>query len=128
MSQENKIVGTSDKFTTQWAYNAADRVVSMSYPMKDLGHSKGSRIKTHLPGGGGRLQEGGLDCQAGSYFPKRWRKASVSGGRMANRSPTTPKRESLKIGASASLLIATITLLLRIPAWCWMAPEMPQAM
>jgi YD repeat-containing protein len=37
MSQENKLVGTTDKFTTQWAYNAADRVVSMSYPMKDLG-------------------------------------------------------------------------------------------
>jgi YD repeat-containing protein len=37
MSQENKIVGTSDKFTTQWAYNAADKLISMSYPMKDLG-------------------------------------------------------------------------------------------
>jgi hypothetical protein len=37
MTQENKIVGTSDKFTTQWIYNSADKVTSMSYPMKDLG-------------------------------------------------------------------------------------------
>jgi YD repeat-containing protein len=37
MTQENKLVGTSDKLTTQWAYNAADKLTSMSYPMKDLG-------------------------------------------------------------------------------------------
>ena len=32
-----------------------------------------------------------------------------------------------KIGASSSLLIATMTLLSFIPARCWIAPEMPMA-
>jgi len=43
-------------------------------------------------------------------YPSRWRNASVNGGRISYKSPTTPKRASLKIGASGSLLIATITL------------------
>jgi hypothetical protein len=34
----------------------------------------------------------------------------------------------LKIGASASLLIATMCLDDDIPARCWIAPLMPQAM
>jgi hypothetical protein len=33
----------------------------------------------------------------------------------------------LKIGASASLLIATMTFEDDMPAMCWMAPLMPQA-
>ena len=32
------------------------------------------------------------------------------------------------MGASGSLLIATITLEVFIPARCWIAPEMPMAM
>lgn len=51
-----------------------------------------------------------------AYFPSRLRNASVSGGKMAYKSPTTPYRASLKIGASGSLLIATMILLERIPA------------
>src|SRR3989344_3566873 len=35
---------------------------------------------------------------------------------------------TLKIGASGSLLIATITLESFMPAKCWMAPEIPAAM
>src|SRR5438128_254640 len=36
-----------------------------------------------------------------------------------------PKSAILKIGASGSLLMAQITLEVRIPARCWMAPEIP---
>src|SRR4051794_29575333 len=43
------------------------------------------------------------------------------------RSPTTPKSTSSKIGASGSLLTATIVLEVCIPARCWIAPEMPAA-
>jgi hypothetical protein len=32
----------------------------------------------------------------------------------------------LKIGASGSLLMATITFDVRIPARCWIAPETPK--
>jgi hypothetical protein len=34
----------------------------------------------------------------------------------------------LKMGASGSLFTAQITFEVRIPARCWMAPEMPQPM
>ena len=45
----------------------------------------------------------------------------------SKRSPTMPKSATLKMGASGSLLTATMTLEEDIPARCWMAPEMPQA-
>ena len=45
-----------------------------------------------------------------------------------NRSPTTPKSASSKIGASGSLFTAMIVLEVCMPARCWMAPEMPTAM
>src|SRR5258705_2199923 len=54
--------------------------------------------------------------------------AFASAGTISNASPTMPKSAILKIGASASLLIATITLDVRMPARCWIAPEMPTAM
>jgi len=37
MTQENRIGGTSDKFTTQRAYISGDQVTSLSYPMNNLG-------------------------------------------------------------------------------------------
>ncbi len=37
MTPENKVITGSGMFTTQWAYNAADKVTSMSYPMNNLG-------------------------------------------------------------------------------------------
>src|SRR3954452_12656351 len=54
--------------------------------------------------------------------------SSVSCGATWNRSPTTPKSAISKIGASGSLLIATIVLDVCMPARCWIAPEMPTAM
>src|SRR3954451_7567039 len=54
--------------------------------------------------------------------------SSVSCGATWNRAPTTPKSASSKIGASGSLLIATIVLDVCMPARCWIAPEMPTAM
>ncbi len=60
--------------------------------------------------------------------PLRLPISSVSCGATSNRSPTTPKSASSKIGASGSLLMATIVLDVCMPARCWMAPEMPTAM
>jgi hypothetical protein len=62
------------------------------------------------------------------YAPLAFFTSSVSAGRMVKRSPTTPRSAMRKIGASASLLIATMCLELDIPARCWIAPEMPAAM
>lgn len=53
--------------------------------------------------------------------------SSTTLGRTSNRSPTTPKSATSKIGASSSLLIATMVLAVCMPARCWMAPEMPTA-
>ena len=39
-----------------------------------------------------------------------------------------PRSARAKIGASGSLLTATMALEVCIPARCWMAPEMPAAM
>src|ERR1022692_540706 len=52
---------------------------------------------------------------------------SISCGTTENRSPTTPKSASSKMGASASLLTTMIVFEVCIPARCWMAPEMPTA-
>src|ERR1700681_4574468 len=53
--------------------------------------------------------------------------ASVSLGRILFRSPTIPRSENSKIGALASLLIATMFSEACIPTLCWIAPEMPAA-
>ena len=60
--------------------------------------------------------------------PFRCLTSSVSLGTTSWTSPTTPRSANSKIGAFASLLIATITPELCIPTLCWIAPEMPQAM
>ena len=52
---------------------------------------------------------------------------SVSSGTILNRSPTRPMSATWKIGASSSLLMATIVFESFIPARCWIAPEMPIA-
>ena len=59
-----------------------------------------------------------LVLEAAGYFPNLFLNSAVSAGNTLNKSPTTPYRASLKIGASASLLIATIVFADRIPAWC----------
>src|ERR1051326_7953325 len=53
--------------------------------------------------------------------------SSVSAGTIWKRSPTTPRSATRKIGASGSLLIATMCFDDDIPARCWIAPEMPAA-
>ncbi len=53
--------------------------------------------------------------------------ASVSLGRILLRSPTIPRSENSKIGAFASLLIATMFSEDCIPTLCWIAPEIPAA-
>ncbi len=53
--------------------------------------------------------------------------ASVSLGTILLRSPTMPRSENSKIGALASLLIATMFSEDCMPTLCWIAPEMPAA-
>src|SRR5207237_8630419 len=53
--------------------------------------------------------------------------ASVSLGRILLRSPTMPRSENSKIGALASLLMATMFSEDCMPTLCWMAPEIPAA-
>src|SRR6185437_10894014 len=53
--------------------------------------------------------------------------ASVSFGTILFRSPTMPRSENSKIGAFASLLIATMFSELCMPTLCWIAPEIPAA-
>ena len=62
-----------------------------------------------------------------SYLPA-FSSSAFSSGSTWNRSATSPKSATWKIGASPSLLMATMTLLSFMPARCWMAPEMPTAM
>ena len=52
---------------------------------------------------------------------------SVACGTTVLRSPMTPKSASSKIGASGSLLMATMVFEVCMPARCWIAPEMPTA-
>ena len=60
-------------------------------------------------------------------FYLRLRISSAAWGTTLNRSPTTPKSASSKIGASPSLFTATIVFEVCMPARCWIAPEMPSA-
>ena len=76
---------------------------------------------------GGRRSTGALG-QVGPDQPLRAVICSVAAGTTVFRSPTTPKSASSKIGASGSLLTATMVLLVCMPARCWIAPEMPTAM
>src|SRR3954454_13765617 len=62
---------------------------------------------------------------SGAYF--RAVMSSVAAGTTVFRSPMTPKSASSKIGASGSLLMATMVFDVCMPARCWMAPEMPHA-
>ena len=59
--------------------------------------------------------------------PLRAFTASVSFGTILLRSPTTPRSENSKIGALASLLIATMFSDPCMPTLCWIAPEIPAA-
>jgi hypothetical protein len=54
--------------------------------------------------------------------------AAVNAGTIFSASPTTPRSAIFMIGASASLLIAMITLEVFMPTVCCIAPEMPTAM
>jgi len=58
-----------------------------------------------------------------NYRTSRFLNFSVSAGTIWNKSPTTPQRASLSIGTSASLLMATMTLVVRLPAWRWIARD-----
>jgi hypothetical protein len=54
--------------------------------------------------------------------------ASINAGIKAVRSSTTQTSETLKIAALGSELMATMNPEERMPAICWVAPDMPAAM
>src|SRR5215467_9087753 len=64
---------------------------------------------------------------AGPDQAVRFSISSTSCGTTLNRSPTTPKSASSKMGASGSLFTTMIVFDVCMPARCWMAPEMPTA-
>ena len=64
---------------------------------------------------------------ADAHEPRCCFTSSVSFGTISWRSPTTPRSLNSKIGAFASLLIATIVFELCMPTLCWIAPLMPSA-
>src|SRR3954453_18433505 len=70
---------------------------------------------------------GRTPCEEGWSFYLRAVICSVAAGTTVFRSPTTPKSASSKIGASGSLLMATMVFEVCMPARCWIAPEMPTA-
>ena len=79
-----------------------------------------------VTGARGRVPRGEVDPPVKRDY-LRLRISSAACGTTLNRSPTTPKSASSKIGASASLLTATMVLEVCMPARCWIAPEMPSA-
>src|SRR6478672_5977443 len=58
---------------------------------------------------------------------RRCQSAASNSGSSLNKSPTRPMSAISKIGASASLLMATIVPASLIPVRCWIAPLMPMA-
>ena len=76
---------------------------------------------------GRRVVAGDDAVAARHYEPFLALMASVSLGTILLRSPTIPRSENSKIGALASLLIATMFSEDCIPTLCWIAPEMPAA-
>ena len=105
--------------------------------------NRGSGIPLPVPNSGLRRARGLVASQSPEDPPQpfqnrtasaayiaalRRRISSVSGSRTSCKSPTRPNVAKLKMGASGSLLIATITSDVCIPALCWIDPEMPQAM
>ncbi len=89
-----------------------------------LGEHRGCRSMVKVDGGA--LRHSGPSVILRTQ-PLRFSISSTSWGTTLNRSPTTPKSASSKIGASRSLFTTMIVLDVCIPARCWIAPEIPTA-
>ncbi len=76
-----------------------------------------------------QVVEPGLDHDAPpGQAPLRDLTSSINAGRNCKASATTPRSASRKIGASGSLLIATMRFAPFMPTTCWSAPLIPTAM
>jgi hypothetical protein len=60
-------------------------------------------------------------------YPFAFFTSSISAGTMSNKFPTMAQSAISKIGASESLLIATMLFEPFMPTRCWIAPEIPSA-
>ncbi len=74
-----------------------------------------------------RTDRSGRVGRRGGRVSSRALSASISWGRTLCTSPTIPRSATEKMGASWSLLMATMFLEFFIPTRCWVAPEIPQA-
>ena len=69
----------------------------------------------------------GVAVPASAGSDQRALRASIRAGRTLCTSPTMPRSATPKIGASWSLLMATMFFEPFMPTMCCVAPEMPQA-
>ncbi len=75
------------------------------------------------PAAGVRLPAG-----SGRFCQPRALRASINFGNTLCTSPTIPRSATEKMGASWSLLMATMFFEFFMPTMCWVAPEIPHAM
>ena len=80
------------------------------------GRGGAGAARVRLPAGPGR---------AGQLLALR---ASINFGNTLCTSPTIPRSATEKMGASWSLLMATMFFEFFMPTMCWVAPEIPHAM
>src|SRR5690606_32988263 len=84
-------------------------------------------VRQRPQGGHDRRHLDGLRAGPEHHHHRLGQSAASSSGSTVNRSPTRPTSAISKIGASASLLIATIVPASLMPVRCWIAPLMPTA-
>ncbi len=90
-----------------------------------------TRVEVEAPGAvQGVRGRGGPQrtCSCTAAFSQSTTAAARSPGRSGTGRPTRPISATSKIGASPSLLMATMVRASLMPVRCWMAPEMPIAM
>lgn len=113
--QSPAIVGSSITPTSSWAIRSRKRSIAATASTLRAE----SRCRSSLPAPAEKKRTEVSDDPQPNAFS--------SSGSSANKSPTNPISAISKIGASASLLIATMVPASLMPVRCWMAPEMPMA-
>jgi len=109
--------------------HAAEEVMQLGFGRSSFRFA--SPVESGIDRVDGRRERAGGDCSIARRHadqpPFFALMASVSFGRILLRSPTMPRSLNSKIGAFASLLIATMFSEDCMPTLCWIAPEMPAA-
>ena len=119
------VSGPTSLPTGETAVDYARLMNNRFFPARGSGTSRHSDQAKGPPVSGGPFVSWG---RAGNIAQPADHTLSVISGTASKMSATRPKSATWKIGASSSLLIATMIFESFIPARCWIAPEMPQAM